>query len=241
MYQIFPDRFARSDSLSLTQEKLEKKRPDYIFHESWGDKPIHEPDRRTGEVMNNDFFGGNLAGIVEKLPYLKDLGISVIYLNPIFEAYSNHRYDTGNYHKIDATLGTNDDFDVLCAEAEKAGMRVILDGVFNHTGSDSLYFNKDGYYDEVGAYQSKKSKYYDWYQFEEYPERYTCWWGILTLPNVNESEESYVDYVLRDDDSVVRRWLCAGWRPPPWNPPRRTGPAPLWRRRPFHGILQRSG
>ena len=215
MYQIFPDRFFRGTASHLTQDKLAQKRPDYILHTDWEEKPIHGADARTGEVMNNDFFGGNLAGIIEKLPYLKALGISVIYLNPIFEAYSNHRYDTGNYRMIDATLGTKEDFTRLCSEAEKVGMRVILDGVFNHTGSDSLYFNKDGYYEELGAYQSKESKYYHWYQFEQHPDLYTSWWGILTLPNVNESNEDYVNYILREDDSVIRHWLRAGasgWR-----------------------------
>ena len=215
MYQIFPDRFFQSRKEPLTQAELEKKRPDYIYHEDWRDKPIYKPDPRTGEIMNNDFFGGNLAGIVDKLPYLKDLGVSVVYLNPIFESYSNHRYDTGDYHKVDATLGTRADFRHLCARARAMGMRVVLDGVFNHTGSDSAYFNRYGLYDCVGAYQSKASKYHKWYSFRSFPDDYECWWGILTLPSLNESEPSFQRYIIDSENSITRRWLrcgASGWR-----------------------------
>jgi hypothetical protein len=215
IYQIFPDRFHRERAVPLTQADVEKKRPDYIYHADWNEPTIHTPDPRTGEIMNNDFYGGNLAGIKAKLPYLKDLGISIIYLNPIFESYSNHRYDTGDYKKIDELLGTDEDFRTLCAEALRYGIRIILDGSFNHTGSDSLYFNKDGYYDSVGAYQSSESKYYQWYSFDKYPDKYKCWWGILTLPGVNESDPEYTNYIISDEDSVVKRWLrqgASGWR-----------------------------
>ena len=138
--------------------------------------PNDKPDR-NGIVQNNDFFGGNLRGIIEKLDYLEDLGITVIYLNPIFEAYSNHRYDTADYQSIDPMLGTEDDFKELCNKAVEKGIRIILDGVFNHTGSDSLYFNKKGRYPESGAYQSKDSPYFHWYRFLEFPEKYDSWWG----------------------------------------------------------------
>ena len=215
IYQIFPDRFFQSRKTPLTQAELEKKRPDYICHEGWRELPVYKPDPRTGEIMNNDFFGGNLDGIAEKLPYLKDLGANVVYLNPIFESYSNHRYDTGDYRKVDATLGTQADFRSLCARARAMGMRVVLDGVFNHTGSDSLYFNRDGRYDSVGACQSAASKYYRWYSFRSHPDDYECWWGIETLPAVNESEPSFRRFVLDGENSVVRRWLrsgASGWR-----------------------------
>ncbi|MDR3121859.1 MAG: glycoside hydrolase family 13 protein [Clostridiales bacterium] len=215
MYQIFPDRFFQKRTKPLTQQEIEKKRPDYILHTNWNDTPIFKPDPRTGEIMNNDFFGGNFAGIVAKLPYLASLGISILYLNPIFEAYSNHRYDTGNYRKVDALLGTNRDFASLCAHARSLGIRVILDGVFNHTGSDSLYFNKKELYKGIGAYQSTRSRYYGWYEFMQHPDRYTSWWGINTLPNVNESEPSFVEYILTGEDSVIKHWLrqgASGWR-----------------------------
>ena len=215
IYQIFPDRFYQKRAAPLTQAGLEKKRPDYILHTNWNDTPIYNPDPRTGEIMNNDFFGGNLAGIAEKLSYLKHLGVSIIYLNPIFESYSNHRYDTGNYQKIDELLGTETDFASLCAQARALGIRIILDGVFNHTGSDSVYFNKEGYYKSLGAYQSKLSKYYNWYSFENYPEKYESWWGIKTLPGVKEDEPGFVDYIVTAENSVVKHWLrqgASGWR-----------------------------
>ena len=215
IYQIFPDRFFQKRPAPLTQEGIELKRPDYILHTDWNDKPIYKPDPRTGEIMNNDFFGGNLAGIAEKLPYLKELGVSIIYLNPIFEAYSNHRYDTGNYRRIDALLGANSDFASLCVQARKSGIRIILDGVFNHTGSDSLYFNKEGFYRNAGAYQSLDSIYYNWYMFDEYPDKYECWWGVETLPHTNESDPDFIKYIISGDDSVVKHWLkqgASGWR-----------------------------
>ena len=215
MYQIFPDRFYQKRERALTQGDLEKIRPDYIYHENWNEEPIYKPDPRSGHIMNHDFFGGNIEGIIEKLPYLKELGINILYLNPIFEAYSNHRYDTGNYMKIDMLLGDNEDFRHLCEEAGKLGIRVLLDGVFNHTGSDSIYFNKQGYYEEIGAFQSRESKFFNWYEFQYFPDVYTSWWGIDTLPSVRESEKDYVDYILADEDSVVRYWLklgASGWR-----------------------------
>ncbi len=204
MYQIFPDRFAKSQAYECpTQSK------NMVLRDDWGGIPNGQPDE-NGIVQNNDFFSGNLQGIIEKLDYLQDLGVSVIYLNPIFESYSNHRYDTGNYKKIDPLLGREADFIELCQKSREKGIRILLDGVFNHTGSDSLYFNKNGRYEEVGAYQSKSSLYYNWYHFIEYPDQYESWWGINTLPHVNELEPSYLDYMIRNEDSVVKHWMRLG-------------------------------
>lgn len=203
MYQIFPDRFARSIDYDPPQQDK-----DYILREDWGGIP--EITDKYGITKNRDFFGGNLRGIIERLDYLKDLGITAIYLNPIFEAYSNHRYDTGNYTKIDPVLGTEADFTKLCQEARDRGIKIILDGVFSHTGSDSVYFNKYGRYKEIGAYQSKTSPYYSWYRFIEYPDKYESWWGIDTLPNVNETDPSFLDYIVKGENSVVKRWLRNG-------------------------------
>ena len=172
------------------------------------------PDER-GEIRNRDFFGGNLAGISEKLTYLKSIGVNTLYLCPIFEADSNHRYNTGDYEKIDPMLGTEEDFRLLCEKAHSLGIRIMLDGVFNHTGSNSRYFNADGTYPELGAAQSMESLYYPWYAFFHWPERYDAWWGIKTLPAVNETCPSYLDYIIRGDNSIIRRWLRAGadaWR-----------------------------
>ncbi len=204
MYQVFPDRFCRS--ASYNPPALLK---DYFYRKDWGALPNYKQDAK-GVIQNNDFFGGNILGIIEKLPYLMSIGVTVIYLNPIVEAFSNHRYDTGDFKKVDPLLGTLDDFKDLCSKCDQYGIRIILDGVFNHTGSDSIYFNKAGTYPGLGAYQSKDSPYYSWYHFTEFPDKYEAWWGIATLPQVKEREDSYIDYILRNENSVVKFWMRAG-------------------------------
>lgn len=208
-YQIFPDRFCR----------LSTPDPSHMVgnrwvHADWSDPPQWQPDP-DGEIRCRDFFGGSLKGICSKLDYLKSLSVSTLYLCPIFESASNHRYNTADYHRIDPMLGTEEDFSQLCREAHRRGIRVILDGVFNHTGSQSIYFNADGWYPTVGAAQSQDSPWYEWYHFHPWPEDYDAWWGIKTLPAVEESAPSYIRYIIDGPDSVVRRWLLAGadgWR-----------------------------
>ncbi len=176
--------------------------------------PTYLPDER-GEIWNNDFFGGSLRGVISKLDYLESLNVRTLYFNPIFEAFSNHRYDTGDYKSIDPMMGTEEDFKALCDAAGQRGMRVVLDGVFSHNGYDSKYFNARGHYDSVGAYQSKESPYYDWYDFSKWPDAYSSWWRIYTLPQVNEMNEKYLDYIIEGPDSVIRHWLeagASGWR-----------------------------
>lgn len=211
MYQILVDRFYNgSDDGSV----LNKKK-NCIIHDNWYDLPCYMPDSKTGKYLNNDFYGGNLSGIIKKLSYLKELGIDAIYLNPIFEASSNHKYNTGDYMKIDPMFGNNKTFADLCEIAGKLGISIILDGVFSHTGSDSVYFNKEGNYASLGAYQSKKSPFYPWYTFKHFPDSYECWWGVESLPNVNELEPSYQDFILFGEDSVIKHWIrlgCRGWR-----------------------------
>ncbi len=205
MYQIFPDRFYKSGDVTVGRGKW--------LHKSWDEAPEYRANAQ-GKVLNNDFFGGNLKGIREKLGYLSSLGVTVLYLNPIFKAYSNHRYDTGDYMTIDPILGTEEDLAALLADCKARGIRVILDGVFNHTGDDSLYFNKYGNYKETGAYQSKDSKYYPWYTFRCFPDSYDSWWGIDVLPAINESCPSYIEFIT-GEDGVLRHWLRAGvggWR-----------------------------
>ncbi len=209
IYHIFPDRF-----FNPYRQPLSVK-PDSIYHDDWYRTPLYARDRQTGEIMAYDFYGGNLDGITAKLDYLADFGVKVIYLNPIFQSVSNHRFDTGDYEKVDPVLGDMAAFNRLCREAGKRGMRVILDGVFSHTGSDSRYFNKEGCYKELGAFQSKDSPYYSWYRFSEYPEEYESWWGIGNLPNVDELNPDYLDYIIENRRSVTARWLEAGatgWR-----------------------------
>lgn len=204
IYQIFPDRFAKSGSCDLTG-KLEP----YTVHERW-DEEVHWQPTETGEVLNNDFFGGNFRGITEKLPYLASLGVTILYLNPICKAFSSHRYDTGDYKTPDPMLGTKADFVALCRAARKLGIHVVLDGVFSHTGSNSLYFDKNGAFGGHGAYNDPDSPYRPWYHFYDYPNSYNCWWNFDTLPCVNKMEPSYLDYIIDGQDSVVAHWLRLG-------------------------------
>ena len=208
-YQIFPDRFRRTGTPDVSGMVGHR-----WLHESWDDQPVFRPDE-DGQITNRDFFGGSLAGITEKLDYLQSLSVTTLYLNPIFEAASNHRYDTADYRAIDPLLGDEETFRTLCREAHKRGMRVMLDGVFNHTGSRSRYFNADGFYPELGAAQSQDSPYYDWYSFHPWPTDYDAWWGVKTLPAVNEQRPAYRQFIFKGEDSVVRHWLrCGadGWR-----------------------------
>lgn len=209
-YQIFPDRFYNgNEDGSFLGERTD------IIKRKWGEQPFYKAEQFGGEYKANDFFGGNLKGIIKKLPYLEDLGITVIYLNPIFKASSNHKYDTGSYEEIDPMFGSEEDFKKLCEEAKKRGIRIILDGVFNHTGSDSMYFNKLGNYDSVGAYQSKDSPYYSWYRFMDYPDVYESWWGMQTLPQLEESSPELREYLLSGKDAIIKKWLkcgASGWR-----------------------------
>ena len=207
-YQIFPDRFFRAKARSA--DGLIGHR---TLHESWDEAPLRGPNER-GDYCE-DFFGGDLAGITEKLDYLASLHVATLYLNPIFEAASNHRYDTADYEAIDPLLGDENDFRTLCAEAKKRGIRIMLDGVFNHTGAKSRYFNADGFYPTPGAAQGPASPYYPWYRFHPFPTDYDAWWGIKNLPAVNELDESYVNYIVTGENSIIRRWLRAGasaWR-----------------------------
>ncbi len=207
MYQIFPDRFRKSGA---PKGEIPAGRS---FHQNWEDQPDWAPNAQ-GKITNTDFFGGDLKGIEEKLPYLKSLGVTCLYMNPVFESHSNHRYDTADYSKIDPLLGTEEDFRSLCRAAGKLGIRVIIDGVFSHTGSDSVYFNREGRYPTAGAYNSQQSPYYPWYSFRQWPRSYDCWWNFDTLPNVKETEPSYNQYI-NGEGGIVQKWLeagASGWR-----------------------------
>ncbi|MGI6267866.1 MAG: glycoside hydrolase family 13 protein [Acutalibacteraceae bacterium] len=207
IYQIFPDRFKKG-------QKGKKKVPQgRIMHDDWYGQPIWKPTKE-GKVLNNDFFGGDLKGIEQELDYLKSLGINCIYLNPIFEAASNHRYDTADYEKIDPLLGTLEDFKSLCNTAKSKGIHIVLDGVFNHTGDDSKYFNKYKRYGECGAYNSEDSPYCKWYKFNEWPHNYESWWGFRTLPEVKEECPEYQEFIT-GKGGIIEKWLIAGadgWR-----------------------------
>ncbi len=205
-YQIFPDRF------NIGGDRLKTKAA-AVYRDDWGGCPAFEADAE-GIVRNNDMFGGNLDGITEKLDYLSSLSVRCIYLNPIFEAASNHKYDTGSYRRVDGDFGGTEALERLFSEADKRGIKVILDGVFSHTGADSVYFNRYGRYDSVGAYQSADSPYYRWYDFTEFPDKYACWWGVKILPCVKESDPVF-DEFINGEDGIVRTYMrmgAAGWR-----------------------------
>lgn len=206
-YQIFPDRFYRS---GVPKKDVPADR---VLREDWGGQPYWRPNAQE-KALNSDYFCGDLKGIEEKLPYLESLGVTCIYLNPIFEAHSNHRYNTADYEKIDPLLGTQEDFEELCASAKRLGIHILLDGVFSHTGDDSRYFNRRSRYPTLGAYNSVKSPYFPWYRFQKYPAEYRGWWGIDTLPEVDEDCPSY-DAFINGRDGIVRKWLrlgASGWR-----------------------------
>lgn len=207
MYQIFPDRFFNSKTPKVNVYK------DRIIRDDWGGVPEYMPNEE-GKILNNDYFGGDLRGIAENLIRLSSLGVTCIYLTPIFEAHSNHRYDTADYTKIDPLLGAKEDLRYLCSEAKRLGMNVILDGVFSHTGDDSVYFNKKRRYRSIGAYNSKDSPYYKWYNFHNYPEKYSAWWGIETLPEVDEESPQFLRFIT-GKNGVLRSWIkegIKGWR-----------------------------
>ncbi len=202
IYQIFPDRFYNS------RTNKQNVPSDRILRDDWGNEPVWRPNAQ-GKVLNNDFFGGDLKGIEEKLPYIKSLGVNCIYLNPIFEAHSNHRYDTADYSKIDPILGTEEDFKSLCKSAKELGIHIILDGVFSHTGDDSVYFNRKGRYKTLGAYNSKESPYFNWYKFVNYPDKYQSWWGFETLPEVIEEGQEYREFI-NGKGGIIEKWLTLG-------------------------------
>lgn len=209
MYQAMVDRFCPQPAGGRPHPK-----EGTVLHEDWYEPPYFvETD--NGDNLANDFYGGTLAGLSSKLPYLRALGVSVLYLNPVFEARSNHKYDVGDYHKIDPMFGSTGDFEALCRKALALGIRVLLDGVFSHVGADSRYFNREGRYDSLGAYQSELSPYAPWFTFASFPDEYVSWWGFDTLPEVSEMEPSYLDFTLEGSRAVVPYWLrkgASGWR-----------------------------
>ncbi|MBQ7364288.1 MAG: glycoside hydrolase family 13 protein [Clostridia bacterium] len=207
LYQIFVDRFYKGSQAVPCRE-------DAVLDPDWERGIPQYPPYRGAPFSNNTFFGGTLFGIAEKMPYLASLGVTALYLSPIFRAYSNHKYDTADYLEIDSMFGGKEGFDAMLCAANAHGIRVILDGVFNHTGDDSRYFNKYGKFDTLGAYQSQESPYYHWYDFESYPDRYRCWWGIDILPSVNTKHPDYRRFIA-GENGVIRRYLregIAGWR-----------------------------
>ena len=207
IYHIFVDRFGKTGRNLFVRD-------DAVLNPDWGGGIPSYAEVPGGDVANNDFFGGTLYGVVERLDYLASLGVGTLYLSPIFDAYSNHKYDTGDYEHVDAMFGGDAALDRLLAATAERGMHVILDGVFNHTGDDSRYFNRYGRYADVGAYQSVASPYFKWYNFREYPDSYECWWNIRILPRLRQDNPDCRRY-FTGDDGIGARYMrrgVSGWR-----------------------------
>ena len=204
IYQVFPDRFHKAGKVDLSG----KLQP-YTVHEDWYEEVSWRPTP-DGKVLNNDFYGGNFRGITEKMDYIASLGTTILYLNPISKSFSSHRYDTGDYMTPDPMLGTMGDFKAMCDAAHKRGIKVILDGVYSHTGSNSLYFDREHTFGGKGAYCSQESPYYSWYNFQHWPNTYSSWWGFDTLPTVNKLDPKFLEYIITGENSVVAHWLRAG-------------------------------
>ena len=201
IYHIFVDRFNRG--------KNPKCKSGARIVEDWSEGVAEFPEYPGAPMKNNTFFGGTLYGVIDKLDYIKSLGADIIYLSPIFDAASNHKYDTGDYTRVDEMFGGDEALESLIAECKVRNMRVVLDGVFNHTGSDSIYFNKNANYPSVGAYQSKNSEYYDWYTFTEHPDKYTAWWDIEILPRLNLETPSCRDFFV-GDGGIIEKYIKLG-------------------------------
>lgn len=222
-YYIFPERFKNGDKTNDPKPGKRKfyNEQDVEFHENWNEKPYLPGDPGADDIYSNDFFGGDLEGVIQKLDYLRDLGINTIYFNPIFQAPSNHKYDTSDYLKIDEAFGTNELFKDLVDKAKEKGIRIILDTSLNHCGSDSVYMDRYSKYDSLGAFRDEKiqknSPYHDWFMWKEdavkVDEKYEQWANpsLATLAEV----DSYKNFAYRDENSVTKYWLnmgIDGWR-----------------------------
>ncbi|BCZ49192.1 alpha-amylase [Clostridium gelidum] len=210
VYQILIDRFYNGNE----DKTINSPKKNSFIYGRWDDNPMYIKDG-FGKIARWDFYGGNIKGIIKKLDYIKSLGANIIQLSPVFKSSSCHKYDTGNYELIDEMFGTNNEFKELCVVAESKGIRIILEIVLSYTSSDSKYFNKLGNYNEIGAYQSPNSKYHEWYKFTRYPYQYESWWGIAERPNINSMENGYMDYIINNNNSIIKKWIelgCSGWR-----------------------------
>ncbi len=210
MYQIFPDRFAKSEDFVPLPVKNTTER---FIHKNWNDTPHSFLTNKDYKAQ--DFFMGNLKGITESISYLKNLHINTIYLNPVFESSDNHRYSTGDYRKIDGFLGSNEDFEQMTASLSENGIHTIVDGVFSHCGWDSIYFNRFGHYESIGAYQSQQSKFFSWFSFEEFPDKYHSWWGFENLPAFCKENPSYENFITNEQNGILSFWQnkgIHGWR-----------------------------
>ncbi|RME06770.1 MAG: glycoside hydrolase family 13 protein, partial [Deltaproteobacteria bacterium] len=215
-YQIFVDRFYDGDpSNNVPDEAYALGQYKVYTHDDWNELP-------ENPGHGNDFFGGDLAGVEAKLPYLQDLGVTAIYLNPIFLSPSNSKYDTRDYRIVDSPeewgfgFGGDAAFDSLLHAAHNAGIRVILDGVFNHTGDWHQWFDRAGQYPTDGAFESKASEWSTFYTFFEWPYSFCHWSTFGMMPKLNYAEERVREEIYRNEDAIARYWPgerdTDGWR-----------------------------
>lgn len=211
-YQIFPDRFNRIGRGGLARTgRREELGWTTVKHEDWNEEVLWTPLPGQKDYDPCDFYGGDFEGIEAKLDYLQSIGVTLIYMNPVFEAQSNHRYNTGDYHRTDDMLGGEEGLKKLISAAKARGIGIMLDGVFSHTGDESVYFNRKGNYPGLGAYQGEGSAYYDWYEFSRFPDKYGCWWGFKSLPEVNENNRGYMAFVAGVIDHYAKLGI-ESWR-----------------------------
>ncbi len=198
IYHIFVDRFAKDENV--------KPKPGTVIADNWDIIPEY-PEYPGAFMKNNSFYGGSLNAAAKRLDYIKSLGVNIVYLSPVFDSPSNHKYDTADYLTVDSMFGGDEALQHFINEARARGIAVILDGVFNHTGADSIYFNRFGNYPELGAYQSKDSKYYPWYDFKSHPDIYESWWGIDILPRINTGNSDFEKFIL---DKIIMKYRDMG-------------------------------
>lgn len=232
-YYIFPERFRNGDRSNDPRPGVQRYQDrDIEFHADWNSKPW-KPGSGDGSdgAYNNDFYGGDLAGIIEKLDYIRDLGANAIYMTPVFKAASNHKYDTADYRNIDPAFGGNADFVRLAEEAGKRGIRVIPDTSLNHVGSDSIYFDRYGNHGGKGAFAGSRirpdSPYAGWFTFDKTQsdpdKQFRIWLSALDLPELDKASPGFRRFAYGAPDSVMKLWLdrgAAGWRMDvaPWVP-----------------------
>ncbi len=232
-YYIFPERFRNGDTRNDPKPGVDRFHDGTVeFHKDWNERP-YRPGSGDGsdDQYSNDFFGGDLAGIIDKLDYIKSVGANTLYITPMFTAASNHKYDTADWKHIDPHFGSNADFERLCREAARRGMRVIPDASLNHSGADSIYFDRYGTRGGQGAFEGGRitpaSPYASWYTFDatqsDPDKQFKGWVGVADLPELNKADPSYRTFAYGAPDSVTRAWLDAGasgWRMDvaPWVP-----------------------
>ncbi|MDL1910114.1 alpha-amylase [Chloroflexi bacterium CFX6] len=249
IYQIFPDRF-RDGRANNNPKTGDVRYDDPVLKLSWGTlpegfcrnysdgstncpwrfdatPPADSPDKE--QPRGRDYFGGDLKGVDQYLDYLESLGVNTIYFNPIFDAGSNHSYDTQDYYRIDPYFGTQKDWENLVKHADQRGMKIVLDGVFNHLSSDSPFFDRYHHYPTLGACESLLSPYRNWFTFRDVPAgtgscvgsagpnsaNYDGWFGFDSIPVINKSLPEVQQYFLTGDNSVSKYWLrqgAGGWR-----------------------------